>query len=121
MNQFAHQGDIQWFKIDKVPSEARKVNKKFISTSEHSASFHALFGDYDMYDLYNSFIIETKEDCILNHSISNNLVNNILMFDKAEILEKKDHRHTIIPKGIFRVGIQQRFDPRENHLLAVRD
>ena len=31
--------------------------------------------------------------------------------DKAIILPKKDHRHTIVPKGIYIVGIQNKFDP----------
>ena len=121
MEQFAHQGDTQWFKIDQIPLGAKKTDKKFIAASERSGSFHALFGAYDMYELHGSFIIETKEDCVLNHSLAEHLRDSKLTLDEAKILTKKDHRHTVIPKGIYRVGIQQRFDPRESHRWRVTD
>lgn len=121
IEQFAHQGDTQWFKIDQVPLGAEKMDKKFIAASERSGSFHGLFGDYDMYALHGSFVIEAKEDCVLNHSLTEHLRDGELTLDEAKILAKKDHRHTVIPKGIYRVGIQQRFNPRENHRLRVTD
>lgn len=121
MEQFAHQGDTQWFKIDQIPLGAKKTDKKFIAASERSGSFHALFGAYDMYELHGSFIIETKEDCVLNHSLAKHLRDCKLTLDEAKILTKKDHRHTVIPKGIYRVGIQQRFNPRENHRRRITD
>ena len=121
MEQFAHQGDTQWFKIDQIPLGAKKTDKKFIAASERSGSFHALFGAYDMYELHGSFIIETKEDCVLNHSLAKHLRDCKLTLDEAKILTKKDHMHTVIPKGIYRVGIQQRFNPRENHRRRITD
>lgn len=121
MKQFAHQGDTQWFKIDQIPHQAQKVEKKFIAASERSGSFHALFGDYEMYDIRGGLVIETKEDCILNHSLAEYLRDSELTLDEAKILAKKDHRHTVIPKGIYAVGIQQRFDPLKNHKRNVRD
>ena len=38
-----------------------------------------------------------------------------------KILPKKDHRHTVVPKGVYFVGIQQRFDPLENLKKRVID
>jgi|SRR5690554_6332243 len=121
LEQFAHQGDTQWFKVDMIPYGAEKVDKKFIAASERSGSFHALFGDYDMYEAFGGFVIETKEECILNHSLAEHLKDSELTMDEARILAKKDHRHTIIPKGIYAVGIQRRFDPTENHWSRVCD
>lgn len=119
--QFAHQGDTQWFKIDKTPAYAKKIEKKFIAASERSGSFHALFGDYEMYEILGGFVIEAKEDCVLNHSTAEQLKDSALTMDEARILAKKDHRHTIIPKGNYAVGIQQRFDPINNYQESVRD
>lgn len=109
LKQIGHQGDTQWFKIDKIPANAKKTDKQFIAESERSGSFHALFGDYDMYELENGFVMDVHEDCILNHSLREHLSGKSLN-DLVE-LPKKDHRASTIVKGKYFVGIQQRFDP----------
>ncbi len=121
LNQLGHQGDTQWFNIESIPYNAKKVDKQFIAASERSGSFHALFGDYDMYAVDGGFIIDAKEECILNHSLQQELdkINNNL--DDVKILPKKDHRHSVIPKGVYAVGIQNRFDPMENIKKRVID
>lgn len=116
-----HQGDTQWFEINSIPSTAKKVQKQFIAASERSGSFHALFGNYDMYQVEDGFIIDAKEDCILNHSLQSILKDTGVSLDEAKVLEKKDHRHSVIPKGIHFVGIQQRFDPLEGLKKRVLD
>ena len=121
LKQFGHQGDTQWYTISEIPSNAKKINKQFIAASERSGSFHALFGDYEMYEVEDGFVIDAKTECILNHSLKTELdkINNNM--DEAKILTKKDHRHSIIPKGIYVVGIQNRFDPMENIKKRVID
>lgn len=109
LNQVAHQGDVQFFLIDSIPSDAKKVNKQFLAESERSGSLHGLFGKYDQYEVEGGFVLDVKEDCILNHSLKEHL-NGITMEEVRE-LPKKDHRHTIIKKGLYYTGIQQRFDP----------
>ena len=106
-----HQGDTQWFEITNIPKNAKKVSKQFIAASEKSGSFHALFGNYDMYEVEDGFIIDAKEECIVNHSLKHILEGTGISLSEAKVLEKKDHRHSILPKGIHFVGIQQRFDP----------
>lgn len=114
-----HQGDTQWFEITELPKNAKKVQKQFIAASERSGSFHALFGNYDLYEVEDGFIVEAKEDCIINHSLKEHLVDKD--FDSAKILPKKDHRHSVLPKGIHFVGIQNRFDPLEGIKKRVID
>jgi hypothetical protein len=77
MKQVGHQGDTQWFKINQLPKNAKKVEKQFIAASERSGSFHALFGDYDMYEVEGGFAIDVKEDCVLNHSLEAELIKNL--------------------------------------------
>lgn len=120
-NQIGHQGDTQWFSIDSIPSNAKKVEKQFIAASERSGSFHALFGNYDMYETEEGFIIEAHEECILNHSLGSILKDAGISLEEAKVLEKKDHRHSVIPKGKYIVGIQNRFDPMENIKKRVID
>ena len=109
IKQIGMQGDTQWYIIDSIPSTAKKVEKQFIATSEKSGSFHALFGNYDQYETEDGFVIDVKEDCILNHSLQQHLAN--ITLDDVKILPKKDHRHSVIKQGIYYVGIQNRFDP----------
>jgi len=115
------QGDTQWFEIDSVPSTAKKIHKQFVAASERSGSFHALFGEYDMYEMEDGYVIDAKEDCIINHSLESLLKGTKVSLNKPIVLEKKDHRHSILPKGIHFVGIQQRFDPLEGLKKRVID
>ncbi len=119
--QVAHQGDTQFFAIDALPKSAKKVEKQYIAASERSGSFHALFGDYDMYEVEDGFVIDAKEECILNHSLEQELKGTGVTMNEAKVLAKKDHRHTVLPKGLYVVGIQNRFDPMENIKKRVID
>lgn len=109
IKQVAHQGDVQLFTIDAIPSNAVKMNKQFIAESERSGSLHGLFGNYDQYEVEGGFVLDVKEECILNHSLKEHLKD--ITMDQVKVLPKKDHRHTIIAPGIYFIGIQQRFDP----------
>jgi len=125
-NSVGHQGDTQWFQIDSIPEGAKKVEKQFIAASERSGSFHALFGEYDMYavdekDPSAGFIIDAKEECILNHSLEKELRGTGVTMDNASVLPKKDHRHSVIAPGTYVVGIQNRFDPLRNMKERVKD
>ena len=119
LKQIGHQGDTQWFSIDEIPSDSKKVEKQFIAASERSGSFHALFGNYDMYEVDNGFVLDVKEDAILNHSLKEHL--NGKSMDDLVTLPKKDHRASTIVKGKYFVGIQQRFDPLAGFKTKVID
>jgi hypothetical protein len=116
-----HQGDTQWFELKELPKGLKKIEKQFVAASERSGSFHALFGNYDMYEAEGGFVVNCKEDCVLNHSLESLLKGTGVSLSEAKVLPKKDHRHTIIPKGIHFVGIQQRFDPLANIKKRVID
>ncbi|MCL1655446.1 hypothetical protein M2T79_02475 [Elizabethkingia miricola] len=120
-NQWAHQGDSQFYVITEIPVNAKLINKQYIAASERSGSFHALFGNYDMYKIEDGFVLDVKEECVLNHSLETELSKFGITMNNAQVLPKKDHRHTTLPKGIYAVGIQQRFDPMENIKKRVID
>lgn len=111
--QFGHQGDTQFYSINSIPADAVKVEKQFIAASERSGSMHALFGEYDMYQTKDGFIIDAHQECILNHSLEADLKGSGVTLSQAKVLPKKDHRHTVLPAGKYIVGIQNRFDPME--------
>ena len=117
--QSFHQGDTEWFEIKSLPKDAVKIEKQFIAASERSGSFHALFGDYDMYQVSDGFVIDVKKKCILNHSLKQYL--DMTGMDTKTVLPKKDHRHSTVRKGMYFVGIQRRFDPLLNLMKRVVD
>lgn len=118
-----HQGDTQFFKLNSLPGNVKKINPSFIAASERSGSFHALFGNYEMYEVEDKsgFVIDAKEECILNHSLKSVLEAAGVSLSNPEVLPKKDHRHTVVPAGIYFVGIQQKFDPLANAKVNVKD
>jgi len=117
-----HQGDVQFFQLKELPSDVKKVEKQFIAASERSGSFHALFGNYDIYEFpEGGFIVDVHDECVLNHSLQSELLGTKVSMDTAVITPKKDHRHTMVPPGKYYVDIQTRFDPLENIKKRVID
>ena len=119
LNQFGHQGDTQWFNIDVIPETAKIMKKQFIAASEKTGHVHALSGDYDMYEYDDGFVMEIHKDCVLNHTAKTEL--NQKTWNKPVELPARDHRSSVIPKGIYYVGIQQRFNPLSKMLEKVKD
>lgn len=109
-NKFAgHQGDIQFFSVDGIPSNAKKIEKTFIAKSEKSGHAHALCGDYDLYELPDGqgHLIKVGTDgATLNHTAYKNLTPEY--WDKNKILSVADHKPTVFTEGIYFVGIQNR-------------
>ena len=116
-----HQGDTQWFELESLPTNLKKIKKQFVAASERSGSFHALFGNYDLYEAENGFVVDAKEDCIINHSLKEVLEGTGVSLDDAKIIQKKDHRHSVLTKGFHYIGIQQKFDPLLGIKTKVKD
>jgi len=106
--QFAgHQGDVQIFSIDAIPSDAKKVEKTFIAKSEKSGHAHALCGEYDLYEVPNGFVVKVGTDgCTLNHTAYQNLTPEYWSKNKA--LSVADHKPTTLSEGLYFIGIQKR-------------
>lgn len=111
--------DTQWYNINEIPKDAKKLKKQFIASSEKSGNVHALSGNYDMYEYEDGFVIEAHEDCMLNHT-GENLLNE-KTWNKPVELQPRDHRSSIIKKGLYFVGIQRRFNPLSKMMERVKD
>ena len=104
-----HQGDIQFFSLDKVPTGAAKIAKTFIAKSEKSGHAHALCGDYELFELPEGrgHIIKVGTDgCTLNHTGYQNLTEQY--WDKNQVMPVADHKPTSFKPGVYYVGIQKR-------------
>ena len=117
--QVGHQGDTQWYEITKIPEDAKKIKKQFLAASEKTGHVHALSGNYELYEVNDGFIVNVKEDSILNHTEKSVLNEN--NWNKPVILPSKDHNPSVIKKGLYYVGIQRKFNPLEKHFEKVRD
>ncbi len=121
-NKFnAHQGDVQMHSIAKLPTDAKKVEKTFFAKSEKSGHAHALCGDYELYEteVGARFIVVGKEGATLNHTAYKNLTTEY--WDRNEVLPVADHKPTLLPAGIYHVGIQRRINPYRAVWEKVRD
>lgn len=119
LNQIGHQGDTQWFSIDMIPENVKKVEKQFIAASEKTGNVHALSGNYEMYEHEDGFVIDVLEDSVLNHTSIDELNSNT--WNTPKILPDRDHKPSIIKKGLYFVGIQRRFNPLGKFMERVKD
>ena len=119
LKQVGHQGDTQWFSIDEIPENAKKVEKQFLAASEKTGHVHALSGNYDLYEVEDGFIVDVKEDSVLNHTLKTLL--NEKSWNEPKTLPSQDHKPSVIKKGLYYVGIQRKFNPLEKHFEQVRD
>lgn len=104
-----HQGDIQIFSIENVPSEAKQIAKTFVAKSEKSGHAHAMCGDYELYELpdQKGFIVKVGTDgCTLNHTGYQNLTPEY--WDKNKVMPIADHKPTQLAAGTYFIGIQRR-------------
>lgn len=103
----AHQGDVQIFSINSIPSDAKKIAKTFIAKSEKSGHAHALCGDYELLEVTGGHVIVVGSDgCTLNHTGYKNLTPEY--WDKNKVMPIADHKPTIIAPGTYFIGIQKR-------------
>jgi hypothetical protein len=120
-NKFnAHQGDVQMFSIDAVPSNAKKIEKTFFAKSEKSGHTHALCGDYELFEVEGGHVIKVGSDgATLNHTGHQNLTSEY--WDKNKILPVADHKPTLLGEGVYFVGIQRRKKHFSRVFEKVRD
>jgi len=118
LSQTGHQGDTQWYKLENIPEDAKKVEKQFIAKSEKTGNVHALSGNYDMYEVADGFVIDAHEDCVLNHTAIAELTNN---WNTPKVLPKRDHNPSHIKKGVYFVGIQRMFNPLAKMMEKTKD
>ena len=108
----AHQGDVQLHSISELPKNVKKLEKTFFAKSEKSGHAHALCGDYDLMEDETSgsrFIVVGANGATLNHTAYHNLTPTY--WDRNDVLPVADHHPTIVPPGIYHVGIQRRVNP----------
>lgn len=121
-NKFnAHQGDVQIHSVQEVLEGFKEIEKTFFAKSEKSGHVHALCGDYTLYENKEGqkIIVVGTDGATLNHTGYSNLTPQYWDVNKA--LPVADHNPTILPLGIYHIGIQRRVNPFKAVWEKVRD
>lgn len=122
-NYQSHQGDVQIFGIDFLPSGLKKLDKTFFAKSEKSGHCHALCGDYELMVDENqpdAFFVEVGDKgATLNHTAVQNLTKEY--WDTNAKTEVADHQPTILEKGKYIIGIQKRKKHFSKQFEQVKD
>lgn len=117
----AHQGDCEMFSLNSLPKDVKKIEKTFFAKSERSGHCHALCGDYELFEneVGSRFIVVGNNGATLNHTAYKNLTAEY--WDRNEVLPVADHKPTLLPAGIYFVGIQRRINPFKAVWEKIRD
>jgi hypothetical protein len=115
-----HQGDVQFFSIDKIPTNAVKIKNKPIAYGEHSGHQHILTGDVEMFEVDGRIIVAVGGDgARLQHIHESNMRDN-LWTSTAEI-QVADHKSHLLPAGNYEFFIQNSYNPYTKALEASID
>lgn len=107
-----HQGDVQFKSVIKIPSAAKRIEKKPIALGEHSGHQHVLTGDYELFEDNegNIFAAIGGDGATLQHLHESRFKG----YDKKEVLEKADHKaivESLKPNTNYRFGIHKKYNP----------
>lgn len=122
-NRFkGHQGDVQIYSIESLPTGAKAVKNNLIAKSERSGHCHVLCGDYEMFEVEGKegFYVNVKgELAVMNHTRFDTLTEQTMASPTETPIA--DHKPTIVPKGLYYVGIQRRVNPFKKVWEQVKD
>lgn len=117
-----HAGDTQYFSIDNLPKNAKKVKKQPIAFGESHNHAHIITGDYELFqDEKNIFYIKTGPGKTLAQHTFESMITNET-YDSQELVTVADHLPCeLLPKKIYRVGIHRKYEPYKKIWEQVRD
>lgn len=105
-----HQGDVQFFSIDKIPANAKRVDNKPIAYGEHSGHCHVLTGDVEMFEVDGRLIACVGSDgARLQHIHESKLATKA--WERTDEIEIADHKSHLLPPGNYEFFIQNAYNP----------
>lgn len=115
-----HQGDVQFFSIDKIPASAKKINNRPIALGEHSGHMHILTGDVEMFEVDGRIICAVGSDgARLQHIHESKLTERT--WKSIEEIEIADHKSHLLPPGNYEFFIQNSYNPYSKLMEKVID
>lgn len=116
-----HGGDVQLFSVDKLPSGAKLIVNRPIALGEKNNHAHIITGDCELYEDENVLYVKTgKGKSWLQHTFLSQIVPET--FSTQEPVVVADHKPVeLMPETIYKIGIQQKYDPYEKIWTKVVD
>lgn len=115
-----HQGDVQFKAIEKLPSNAVKIDHKPLAFGEHSGHMHVLTGDVQLFEVDGKIIAAVGGDgARLQHVHESNFTARA--WSKTTEIQKADHNSHLLPEGIYEFYIQNAFNPYSKIMEKVID
>lgn len=114
--QLFHGGDVQGYRIDKLPKGATKVTSiegRIIARGETSGHAHILTGDVEIFELNGQlFAVVGKDGAYHQHFHEANIKEETFKVNKN--ISDCDHTNEcFVPEGIIALGIDRQYDPHE--------
>lgn len=116
LEQSFHGGDVQGYKIDKLPNAAKRlttVKEKIIARGETSGHAHILTGDVELFELNGQiFAVVGKNGAYHQHYKEENIKKETFEINKN--ISDCDHTKVChIYEGVYAIGIDRQYDPHD--------
>lgn len=122
--QIAHGGDVQMYKIDKLPIGAKilsEIGDLIIARGEVSGHSHCLTGDVVLFELDGQkFACVGSDGAYHQHIKESDITPEIFKINKN--ISNCDHtKDCKIPEGIYALGLDRQYDPHEELWVKNND
>jgi hypothetical protein len=116
-----HGGDVQLFSIDKLPVNAKRIPQKPIALGESHDHAHIVTGDCELFEESGELYVKTgKGKSWLQHTFESLIKQET--YNSQEPVEVADHTPVeLMPETIYKIGIQQKYNPYEKIWTEVVD
>jgi ATP-dependent protease HslVU (ClpYQ) peptidase subunit len=116
-----HNGDVQFFSIDKLPDNIKKVENCPVALGESHNHAHIVTGDCELYQDEESFYVKTgKGKSFAQHTFESLLTKET--YTKEETVEVADHLpKELLPNTIYKIGIHKKYNPYQKIWDRVKD
>ena len=110
-----HQGDVQFRKIDVLPTKLTAIENRPLALGEFSGHQHVVTGDVQQFQLSDTmYIVVGENGARLQHVHQKHVSREALK--SLAILPIADHVPLMLPAGIYECWIQQEYNPFANAL-----
>jgi len=100
ITKYIRHGDLILKRIDSIPKEATKTDNMTLALGEATGHDHTLQGNCQVYEQSGTKFVKAEEKTVLTH---------------------QEHNTVKIDNGLYRVDVEQEFDPFEKIIQKVRD
>ena len=100
ITKFIRHGDLMIKRVDLIPSDAKQTDNMTLALGEATGHHHTLQGNCQVYQQGETKFVKAESDTVLTH---------------------QEHDTVKIENGLYKVDIEQEYDPFEKIIQKVRD